>query len=258
MTSQHIVAAMLFAFAVYLLTAVAPTTRRLETASRRRELQSVSPLQSNPGAGPDGEGQVSSKQWAIPSCLLCAAVAWLLIGGLVGIVVAVGIAVIGPRVLARLEPAGTRANRLALEAAAPMVADLLAACLASGASTAVATKATAEALGGPVADVLNQCVTQFNLGASADRVWKPISDEPALAPIARAILRSAQTGAPLTSVLLRVADDLRLTRRTQLEQAAKTVGVKAVAPLGLCFLPAFMLLGVVPLIASLITAGISG
>jgi len=207
---------------------------------------------------PDDVDQLSSKRWAVPSCLLCAAVAWLLLGGLIGGLAAIAIALAGPRVLARLEPAGTRANRLALEAAAPMVADLLAACLASGASTAVATKATAEALGGPVAEVLNQCVTQFNLGANAARVWQPLSDEPALAPIARAILRSTQTGAPLTAVLLRVADDLRLARRTQLEQAAKTVGVKAVAPLGLCFLPAFMLLGVVPLIASLITAGISG
>lgn len=258
MTSEHIVAASLFAIAVYLLTGATPTTRRLETASRRRRLQARAPHRRATGDVPDGERQPGSKQWAIPSCLLCATVAWLLVGGLIGVVVAVVIAVAGPRILSRLEPAGTRANRLALEAAAPMVADLLAACLASGASTVVATKATAEALGGPVAEVLTQCVTQFNLGASADRVWKPLTDEPALAPIARAILRSAQTGAPLTSVLLRVADDLRLTRRTQLEQAAKTVGVKAVAPLGLCFLPAFMLLGVVPLIASLITAGISG
>jgi pilus assembly protein TadC len=57
-------------------------------------------------------------------------------------------------------------------------------------------------------------------------------------------------------VLLRVAEDLRATRRAALDQAAKAVGVKAVAPLGLCFLPAFMLLGIVPLVASLIARGL--
>ena len=210
----------------------------------------------------DAVQSASATSWTKPraavlSCLLCAGVAWLLFGGFLGLVVAAAIATVGPGALARLESRGTRAHRLALDVAAPTVADLMAACLASGTSTAAATQATAQALGGPVADVLGKCVTQFNLGASPVRVWKPMADEPALAPIARAILRSAETGAPLTSVLLRVADDLRLTRRTRLEQAAKTVGVKAVGPLGLCFLPAFMLLGVVPLIASLISAGIS-
>ena len=160
-----------------------------------------------------------------------------------------------PLEIVELDLEGPKAGEVLVEM---MVADLLAACLASGASTAVATRATAEAIGGPAGDLLNECVTQFNLGASARRVWKPLADEPALAPIARAILRSAETGAPLTAVLLRVSDDLRLTSRAELEQAAKTVGVKAVGPLGLCFLPAFMLLGVVPLIASLISAGLSG
>ena len=35
------------------------------------------------------------------------------------------------------------------------------------------------------------------------------------------------------------------------EQAARRVGVLAVAPLGLCFLPAFVLLGVVPVVIGL-------
>jgi hypothetical protein len=32
------------------------------------------------------------------------------------------------------------------------------------------------------------------------------------------------------------------------------VGVKAVAPLGLCFLPAFVLLGIIPVVAGLASA----
>ena len=40
------------------------------------------------------------------------------------------------------------------------MADLMAACLASGTSTAAATRATAEAMGGPIADLLNECVVR--------------------------------------------------------------------------------------------------
>lgn|GEM_PF-840085 len=192
----------------------------------------------------------------VVACLVVAAAIFSLIGGVIGVVLAVGAAVAGPRILRRLEPGDRRRRRVQIEVSAAMVADLLAACLASGASTPAATAATASAVGGPSAELLNECVAQFELGADHRRVWAPLMAEPALAPIARAILRSAETGAPLTSTLLRVGDDLRSTRKAQLDQAAQAVGVKAVGPLGLCFLPAFMLLGVVPLIASLISNGL--
>jgi pilus assembly protein TadC len=35
-----------------------------------------------------------------------------------------------------------------------------------------------------------------------------------------------------------------------MEQSARSVGVHAAAPLGLCFLPAFVLVGIVPSIVS--------
>ncbi len=232
-------------------------SRIVTLASRRAALHPPS-NGSIDGSNDPARRAITHRNLARLSCLLCGAVVWLLVGGVPGLVVGLLIAAVGPRLLVRFESRSVRANRLLIEASAPMVADLMAACLASGTSTVAATRATAEALGGPVSEVLNQCVIQFNLGAGPTRVWRPLGDEPSLAPIARAILRSAETGAPLTAVLLRVSDDLRLARRAQLEQAAKTVGVKAVGPLGLCFLPAFMLLGVVPLIASLISAGISG
>jgi hypothetical protein len=38
------------------------------------------------------------------------------------------------------------------------------------------------------------------------------------------------------------------------EERARSVGVKAAVPLGLCLLPAFVLVGVVPLVVSLLTS----
>jgi hypothetical protein len=44
---------------------------------------------------------------------------------------------------------------------------------------------------------------------------------------------------------------MRARARAEVEARAKTVEVRAAAPLGACFLPAFVLLGVVPLVAGL-------
>jgi hypothetical protein len=49
--------------------------------------------------------------------------------------------------------------------------------------------------------------------------------------------------------MLRLAEDLRRRDRADVESRARSVGVKAALPLGLCLLPAFVLVGVVPLVA---------
>ena len=71
---------------------------------------------------------------------------------------------------------------------------------------------------------------------------------PALAPLARAIARSAASGAPLAPTVARVAEEQRSERRWKAEAAAARVGVRAVLPLAVCFLPAFVLVGVVPVV----------
>ena len=47
------------------------------------------------------------------------------------------------------------------------------------------------------------------------------------------------------------ADQLRRDRRTRSRTAAGALGVQLVLPLGLCFLPAFVLLGLVPMLLGL-------
>ena len=46
------------------------------------------------------------------------------------------------------------------------------------------------------------------------------------------------------------AAEARALRRARREMAARTVGVRSVLPLVCCFLPAFILVGVVPIIAA--------
>jgi pilus assembly protein TadC len=71
-----------------------------------------------------------------------------------------------------------------------------------------------------------------------------------MAPLARTMIRAIETGAPVADGLNRLVDDQRRARRWDSERRARAVGVKAAAPLGLCFLPAFIAIGIVPTIVS--------
>jgi pilus assembly protein TadC len=69
----------------------------------------------------------------------------------------------------------------------------------------------------------------------------------------RALRRSGTSGAKLAAQLRLSADDLRAEEASAALERAVRVGVHGVLPLGLCCLPAFMLLAVVPLAAGLVS-----
>jgi Flp pilus assembly protein TadB len=73
--------------------------------------------------------------------------------------------------------------------------------------------------------------------------------EPARA-IVHAIIAAEQDGAPMGTVLSRLADDARRQRRHDLEAAVRRLPVRLSFPLVCCSLPAFVLLTVVPLVAA--------
>jgi pilus assembly protein TadC len=67
--------------------------------------------------------------------------------------------------------------------------------------------------------------------------------------MARAITRSLRSGAPLSKTLEHLADETRRARHHIADQQARATESRAALPLGLCFLPAFVLLSIVPTIA---------
>lgn len=176
------------------------------------------------------------------------AVVW---GGWLGIIGGAGIAIAVPVLIGRLESRATRTRREQLQAQAAVCADLLASCLVAGAPLTTAASAVADAVGPPAADHLRALVGALNLGADPAAAWRAVAGEPVLAPLARAAARSTETGAPLAPLLVGIADDLRRTERSRGEAAARAAGVRVVGPLAACFLPAFLLLGVVPIVVSL-------
>ncbi|MEO5877722.1 MAG: type II secretion system F family protein [Streptosporangiaceae bacterium] len=175
----------------------------------------------------------------------------VLVGGWPGLVVGAAGAAVCWQVLTRLEPRAVRQRRARLVADLPTAVDLLAACLAGGGSWADSVDAVGAALGGPVGEELTSVAAQVRLGADPVQAWLHLAKDPALAPLARTAARASTSGAALAPTLARLARDQRRTARTAAQARAQAAGVRAVAPLGLCFLPAFVALGIVPAIAGL-------
>ena len=141
-----------------------------------------------------------------------------------------------------------------LLAQAPVVADLLATAIAAGATVPDAMSVVAQAVGEPMRARLSAVITAMQMGADPHSAWSPWLDEPALSPIAQAIIRSQHSGSPLSTVLDAAAADMRQAYRADVEARARAAGVRAVAPLALCYLPAYLLVGVVPVVAGFASA----
>ena len=91
-------------------------------------------------------------------------------------------------------------------------------------------------------------------GWTPTQVWADLATDPALGPLGRALARAHRTGAPVVPAVERLADELTRSARAEVEDRARAVGVKAAVPLGLCLLPAFVLIGIVPVVAGLLTS----
>jgi Flp pilus assembly protein TadB len=178
----------------------------------------------------------------------------LLVGGPVGWVGGILLAIGCRWFLARMEPRAVRARRARIVAELPIVVDLLAACLRGGGAWHESVEAVADAVGGPLGEELSHVAARIRLGADPAAAWLAFAHDPVLAPLGRAAARAASGGAPLAATLARLARDQRRAARAAAAQRARSAGVRAVAPLGLCFLPAFILLGILPAVAGIAAA----
>ena len=169
-------------------------------------------------------------------------------GPLVGVLVTVGL----DRGLRRVQPAEVRARQRTEEADLPLAADLLAAVLRAGAPVDRAVSVVAEALGGPLGERLARVGRTLRLGGEPAEAWAHLEPVAGANRLTTAARRSAASGAALAGALIRIADDLRADRAVAAEAAARRAGVLIVLPLGLCFLPAFILAGLVPVIVAVL------
>ena len=128
----------------------------------------------------------------------------------------------------------------------PVACDLLAVCLAAGTPVGAAVTAVATSVPGPLGAELDQVGALYRLGAAPRQAWGSVS--PPVTPLARVLVRAGESGSSVVPALQRLAGDLRTARRSAVEAAVRRAGVWVLAPLGVCFLPAFLCLGVVPMV----------
>lgn len=206
---------------------------------------------AGPTAAPQPDRDLMERHRGLVS-LLAGAAPVALLGGVVGAVAGVVAALAVHRALGRREPTHARRRREQVARDLPQVVDLLAVTLAAGADPTSALTAVIAALDGPVVEELRAAEHALELGRDPARVWREVAQRPGLAPLGRTMARAVESGASVSDALHRLADDLHAVARLEAESRARTVGVRAAAPLGLCLLPAFILVGVVPLVGSTI------
>lgn len=129
-----------------------------------------------------------------------------------------------------------------------LVLELLAAQLRAGLAPLAALGTLAEALN---SRPLHTVCQRLQMGSGWGSAWSG-SSAGTFGELRDALAPAYTGGAPSTALLLSLADAHRLNERRAAERAAGKLSVALVVPLGLCSLPAFICLGIVPILISLL------
>lgn len=134
-----------------------------------------------------------------------------------------------------------------------MMLELIGAMLGAGAGLGHALALAAELATPEIRGPLRPVVAALAMGADWDTAWRGADlRAPGVIAVRDALRFAALTGAPSAAILYAQAARLRRGRFRAAEKQAAALGVKLVVPLGLCSLPAFICLGVVPVLLAML------
>jgi pilus assembly protein TadC len=134
----------------------------------------------------------------------------------------------------------------------------MAACLAAGATPGEAAGAAGSCLGGPLGAALLRAQAELRLGAEPADCWERLGRLPGAREMARCLARASATGSAPVAEMTRLAADCRAAQARSALARARKAAVLATAPLGVCFLPAFLLVGVAPVVMGLARTVLGG
>lgn len=140
---------------------------------------------------------------------------------------------------------------------AAVLLELAAAMLEAGSSLEHALEVLAEVSGEAVGKSLRTVVSALRLGADWNQAWeaaRSTGPQRLLSQLQSAMSFAAATGAPSSALLSAQAQQLRRRNHRRAEQRAAALGVKLVLPMGTCSLPAFVCIGVLPVLLALLPA----
>ncbi|MBP2412401.1 pilus assembly protein TadC [Arthrobacter stackebrandtii] len=137
-------------------------------------------------------------------------------------------------------------------ASVPLLLELLGTALDSGLSIQGALQVVAGVAGNRLRKSLLQVVAGLNIGASWEDSWAGSLVDTDMVQIHDALSFGALTGASAAPLLYAQAQHYRTAASRSAQKRAAALGVKLVMPLGLCSLPAFIAVGVVPVVMAMI------
>ncbi|HEX8093160.1 type II secretion system F family protein [Jatrophihabitans sp.] len=220
-----------------------------------------------PGVVPPAARPVNGTGSKLTLPLLAAiatAVLAVLLGGWRAAVLAPPLAV-GVGWLVAKRPSATAAARSPEARSVAFVVDLLAGVLAAGSPPELAIERVAAAVTEHGSNSVRHAVEPLarvgrllQLGSEPAAAWGSLHPVPGYGPVADSGRRCAASGARLAGALAAVAADLRARHQAEALARAERVGVWSLLPLGLCFLPAFVCLGVLPVILGVADEVFSG
>ncbi|MFF9284820.1 type II secretion system F family protein [Streptomyces griseosporeus] len=228
---------------------------RLEEARRRRRARRrVAELLGLETAAAGPRLRVRGGAWRWLPAVGVVGAGWVLVGGIAGVAVgSAGAVVLGwwRRRQASADGSTEKADVQRAARQLPLAADLLAACIAAGAGPVAAARAVGEAIGGPVGDALAHGAAEVRLGGEPAEAWRRLAALPGAGPLARLLERAGETGLPAAGPVARLAADARAGWTRTATERARRAAVTVTAPVGLCFLPAFIAVGVLPVVIGL-------
>lgn len=188
---------------------------------------------------------------------LVGAIGWL-IAGLLGAVVGGVSGLALSRALSQRRARPTLIRGQLLQAQLAETLELLAAALEAGVSLRRAVEQVAVVAPSPTKQVLACVLRHLDIGCPPRQAWLAVDDQPGWGPVARDIATVAESGAGLTTTLVEHAREAAATFDAVIASRARTVSVRSVLPLMCCYLPSFLLVGVVPIIAGVLSKGLFG
>ena len=200
-------------------------------------------MQAEPGA------MASQTRWLLGAAVGMAILLMSPTGPLVALPLA-GVAVVTVWiVLGKMVSSRVQAQRRRQEETLPEALDLIRLCLKAGSPLRMAVASTASGL--PEAqEPLGKILSGVAVGLSDSDAWLALASDRVWGDVSQDIARAVGGGLSVERVLVHHGQTARRRVRTAQLTAAKAVGVKSVAPVGACYLPAFLLLGVVPVVAA--------
>jgi len=193
-------------------------------------------LPAPPTAGGERSGPGAGRRWAMAGA--AGVGTGLVLGGAVGLVAGLVVTVAAERLVTRAGRDRSAELRAAMARDLPGTCDLLAVCLSAGMPIGAALAAVGDAVPAPVGRHLRLVAAHSRLGGEARAAWSGVPSP--LAPLGRVLVRAGTSGSAAVPALRVLAAEARVAVRAADAAAVGRAGIWVLAPLGLCFLPAFL------------------